>query len=265
MREATALSWLVKYKRWLTLADAAKYLNKSPDMNVTETDLLWLALEGRLKIAARFPYPIPATIGTTETLTGIPEHIALEPFPLYPGIKGEFDLLSTPETLLLNKNGDLESSEILGGFVFNTDVPGKVVMIGTRTLPETAYWVIQSRDLLEFESKTEEFSNPLPAPLIEKIPTIGISEPLQVQENPKRKTNRQEQAVIEILIDLGCNPKALPPRQPGLPWVKSDVRKAALNRRNLFTEKSFDNTWERLRASWEILELTRGIPSEKRG
>lgn len=268
MREAAALNWLLKYKPWLTLADAAKHLSKSPDVNVTETDLLWLALEGHLKIAARFACPVAATLGTVRkfsTSGPAEEYIDLEPSPMPVGIEGVFVLRFDPFTLRLSVNGELESSEILGGFVFNTDVPGKVVMIGTRTLPETAYWVIQSRDLLEFESKPEEFSNPLPDPLIEETPMTGTSEPLQAEEKPKRKTDRQDQAVIEILIDFGYDPKALPPRQPGLPWVKSDVRKAALNRRNLFTENSFDNTWERLRANGEILELTQGIPYEKRG
>lgn len=178
MREDTALSWLLKYKPWLALAEAADYLNKSPGMNVTETDLLRLALQGYLTIAARFAYPVAATLGTVRKFSfpgPAEEYINFEPSPMAGGIEGVYVLRFDQFTLRFSVNGDLESNETLGGLVFNTDVPGKVVMIGTHTLPETARWVIQSRDLLEFESKPEDFSNSSPAYLHAQLNQISVS------------------------------------------------------------------------------------------
>ena len=247
------MSRLLKYTPWLTLADAATYLSSVE--NVTETDLLLLALEGQLKISARFVCPVAATAGTIiEPISFTGEIIQEDSCPIFPGIEGVFDLrLTTPQTVRLNSNRDLESC--LFGLEFSTDVPGRVVRIDTLTLPETAHWVIRSNDLLEFKSKLEEVSNQPPAPPIEETPMLGTSEPLRAKGEPDTKAYRQDQAILDMLKQLDYDPKALPPRQPGYPWVKAEVKTAALpNRKDLFTDSSFGKTWERLRRNGEIID-----------
>jgi hypothetical protein len=130
--------------------------------------------------------------------------------------------------------------------VFNTAVSGRVVMIDTRTLPETACWVIRTSDLLEFRSKLEDVSDQLQ-------PEASV--PLRAGGKPSTRTALQDQAVIEILNRLGHDPKALPPKKPGHKWVKFYVRREALaTRKDLFTTGTLDRTWERLLGNGEISE-----------
>jgi len=69
------------------------------------------------------------------------------------------------------------------------------------------------------------------------------------------KTQRQEQAIIEVLIKLGHSPRSLSPRVPGKAWIKSEVWKVLSDSHKLFTKNTFEKAWERLRANQEIAEL----------
>ncbi len=48
------VSWLFKLKKWLTLEDAAQHLSIILGEDVSESDVLHLALGGRLKLSVRF-------------------------------------------------------------------------------------------------------------------------------------------------------------------------------------------------------------------
>lgn len=175
---------------------------------------------------------------------------------MFPGIEGVFVLRFDPLTLRLSVNGELESSEPLGGFIFDTAEPEKVVKIDTRTLPETACWGIRSSDLLAFESRSEEVSSQLPDLIMEKKTTIGTSEPLQTKIKPNTRGSLQDQAIIEILKNLNYDPKAIPPRPAGHSGAKSVARREALTKhKDLFTTNSFDKIWQRLRDNGEIVDL----------
>ncbi|MGZ8917660.1 MAG: hypothetical protein ACXW0T_05515, partial [Methylobacter sp.] len=57
-------SKLSKFKNWWTLPDAAKYLSEADKNEVTEADILRLALDGELKLSVRFVNQTKARRGT---------------------------------------------------------------------------------------------------------------------------------------------------------------------------------------------------------
>lgn len=69
---------------------------------------------------------------------------------------------------------------------------------------------------------------------------------------PLSRTLRQEQVVIETLRQLGYDPKDLPDRPAGRKGAKAAARSELSNHKD-FTESSFSKTWERLRASRDIV------------
>ena len=64
---------------------------------------------------------------------------------------------------------------------------------------------------------------------------------------PLPKQRAQESRILELLELQGYSPKSLPQRAPGKPGPKSGTRKQALSERQLFSPKSFDTAWQRLR------------------
>lgn len=85
---------------------------------------------------------------------------------------------------------------------------------------------------------------------IESASTQNMEEP--AKHVPKGQL--QEQAMLDALRKLGYTPDALPPKTPGSNWVKAQARRELSSRKDLFTTKTFDSTWERLRKSGEIAE-----------
>lgn len=77
-------------------------------------------------------------------------------------------------------------------------------------------------------------------------------------ENDTQILSLKEQRKIEILRiirdELGLDPLQLPRIVQGRPWVKSKVKKALKLPNKLFTDNSFDDTWEELRKLKEIQE-----------
>lgn len=67
------------------------------------------------------------------------------------------------------------------------------------------------------------------------------------------KQRRQEQAILNFLTSNGHDPKKLPKRPPGISGPKAKVKKAMLANKTLFTDKSFELAWERLRSAAEIM------------
>ena len=93
------------------------------------------------------------------------------------------------------------------------------------------------------------------------VPMVAIkaieSASTQNKEEPAKhvpKGQLQEQAMLDALRKLGYTPDALPPKTPGSNWVKAQARRELSSRKDLFTTKTFDSTWERLRKSGEIAE-----------
>jgi hypothetical protein len=69
------LSKLLKLKEWLTVADAARRLSKSLEEEVSEADVLRLALDGRLQLSVFFTQPSPALLGTMITVEDASDHL----------------------------------------------------------------------------------------------------------------------------------------------------------------------------------------------
>ena len=62
------MSKLLKLKEWLTVPDAARYLSILLEEEVSEADLLRLALDGHLTISLLFTHPNPALCGKIITV-----------------------------------------------------------------------------------------------------------------------------------------------------------------------------------------------------
>jgi hypothetical protein len=62
------LSKLLKLKEWLTVPDAARHLSILLEEEVSEADVLRLALDGKLRLSVRFMDPSPAVCGTIHTV-----------------------------------------------------------------------------------------------------------------------------------------------------------------------------------------------------
>lgn len=74
--------------------------------------------------------------------------------------------------------------------------------------------------------------------------------------SPKKIKGRQqlqEEAIIDSLITKGFDPKNLPPRPNGGSGAKAVAREHCLQNRSLFTVKTFNSAWDRLREQKEII------------
>jgi hypothetical protein len=73
---------------------------------------------------------------------------------------------------------------------------------------------------------------------------------------PLPKMRQQEKVILDEIKKLGHDPQKLPKIIPGKPWVKSDVRQLVQYPPLFISVRVFDNTWERLLKSKEIIRLT---------
>lgn len=72
------------------------------------------------------------------------------------------------------------------------------------------------------------------------------------QSKHKNKQTLQEEAIIKTLIENDFLPKNLPTRKAGKSGPKAIAKKICLQDRNLFSDKSFDLAWDRLRGRKDI-------------
>lgn len=99
-------------------------------------------------------------------------------------------------------------------------------------------------EVFRLQSEPEESESPSPAKLVEANSQKGLL-----------KSKRQGNAILATLREMGYEPTGYPKQKDGHSGVKADVRgKLLTSRRDLFTEKSFDNAWQRLRNEGHIHE-----------
>jgi hypothetical protein len=65
---------------------------------------------------------------------------------------------------------------------------------------------------------------------------------------PEPKSHRQEHRILEIICELGYDPKNLPKSERGKPGVRALIREKALNDQSLFTKETFRKAWNRVLA-----------------
>jgi hypothetical protein len=70
------------------------------------------------------------------------------------------------------------------------------------------------------------------------------------ERKPLPRQRYQEDEILREIRNLGHDPKALPNREAGKPWIKSEVRAKFPQ----FTDSVFDKAWERLRRAGDIGE-----------
>lgn len=68
------------------------------------------------------------------------------------------------------------------------------------------------------------------------------------------KQPAQERRILELLKAQGHDPLALPKRNPGTRGAKAEVKAMALRENQLFSDKSFDKAWDRLRGHGDIAD-----------
>ena len=72
---------------------------------------------------------------------------------------------------------------------------------------------------------------------------------------PIPKQRAQEFRILELLQSKGHDALKLPNWEPGKGGVKSSIRKLALLETALFTKKTFDSTWQRLRDDGRMADI----------
>lgn len=71
----------------------------------------------------------------------------------------------------------------------------------------------------------------------------------------RSKQRAQEQRIRELISEAGHCADNLPARTKGVTGVKAKIKELALRNRALFTDRSFDKAWQRLRDLGELKEV----------
>jgi hypothetical protein len=89
-------------------------------------------------------------------------------------------------------------------------------------------------------------------------PSSGVAAPAPGAAPNTRasKGQIQEEAILDWLLSNNYDAKKLPKHKVGTPGTKSSVRAAMLKTPAIFSTKSFEHAWERLRNSKEIIDAT---------
>ncbi|EIN00426.1 hypothetical protein WQE_15386 [Paraburkholderia hospita] len=118
---------------------------------------------------------------------------------------------------------------------------------------EEAYWDDLNAWLEKFEPRIVfRFAPPVEPTSLDTCSnddTLDVAE-REPKSRPLARQRHQEDEILRVIRELGHDPKALPKRIPGQPWVKS----AARDKLTGFGDKVFDLAWERLRSAGDIAE-----------
>lgn len=134
-------------KGWVTLDEAAGYISEKAGVQVAESDLLELAVEGKLRLSALFRRTgtEDAVIGTVverEPGSCFIEFVEEDANPIRTTLNGLFELkVSDLPILCVNEAGEIESQTF--GLEFETGVPGRVVRLPSKALPPSCRWVMR--------------------------------------------------------------------------------------------------------------------------
>jgi hypothetical protein len=113
-------------------------------------------------------------------------------------------------------------------------------------------WLIVDLQVGYCFPKAEGAAEPVPAARLAVTQETAPDRGRRVK--PPQAFPAQEAEILKTLREQGHEPKQLPPRRAGKPWVKSAVWRA-IGVCQLFTsERVFKKAWDRLRASTEIAE-----------
>jgi hypothetical protein len=107
--------------------------------------------------------------------------------------------------------------------------------------------VIRRADALKYAANIGVNIAGNPAPTLEAVTPAPVIASMAVP-----KLRAQESRIIELLEANGYNPVKLSKRAPGKPGPKAEIKTLAMTEPKLFTTKSFDKAWERLRGEGSI-------------
>ncbi|TKD44230.1 hypothetical protein [Azotobacter chroococcum] len=144
-------------KGWVTLTEAAAHITEKAGARVTEADILELAVDGKLRLSARFrgegtEGAVAGTVAEPDPDSCFVDLVEEDPRPLLHLLNGVFGLrITTPPTVRVNAAGEIES--LAFGLEFETAITGRVVRLPCRTLPASAQWVMRPDEMLEFCGK----------------------------------------------------------------------------------------------------------------
>jgi hypothetical protein len=118
--------------------------------------------------------------------------------------------------------------------------------------PGDAVRLLQARKL----KVPEELSSLLPTAANDEVTSINESRPGSAANEPAKtplqRSAVQDQRILQLLRDRGYDPLHLPDRPKVGKGPKALVKLEAVKDRALFTDKSFEKAWERLRERQEI-------------
>lgn len=122
------------------------------------------------------------------------------------------------------------------------------------TLKSQDLWITRQ----QLEKLNSHLESGLPLPNIYSDPEHGrqAMERLSGELMPRYRQPTQEDLVLSVIVGRGLDPLALPMWESGKSGIKADLKGELLSDKpEVFTEKTFKKTWERLMADGRIAYL----------
>lgn len=177
--------------------------------------------------------------------------------------------LSEAERDLFLEHPDRDANKPLLPFEFTMDDFLKFALLPTFELRDFYTFADNTVDIKSIEkldgnhAPTSELARALmfgELPTIGDVPDIaaasGCTAPVDAAGAsvalPKQR--RQEQRILELLKAQGYAPLSLPKKEAGTRGAKAEIKKLALPEVSLFSDKSFDKAWERLRGYGDVAD-----------
>ncbi|WP_316677132.1 hypothetical protein [uncultured Tolumonas sp.] len=276
------MSNLLMLKKWLTIADSAKYLSSIFPENITEADLLQLALESQITISVYFPNgvivnDVDCDIEVYESLVYSEDREEDVDPEMNFVISDYLDIPSflrkkTPSSRTRRIIGvcDLPMIGLSRNFIFKlmmevlknhepitnfiddfphkfdllTNDAGKIFSVRQTDISnKDILLVFKAKSLNELEHLVEHNSLNL--------------EPDEVSENgtikPVTRSLAQEKQILLSIKELELNPIFLPKHINGTAGIKAKIKTILVGARaDLFTPSTFDKAWSRLLSDQKI-------------
>lgn len=118
--------------------------------------------------------------------------------------------------------------------------------------PSALYTFLEESGCLDVGDWFDEASGKWVSPVADFLEPFALS-----TKAPPPKQRAQEERILELIREAGHSPTELPPWEPKKDGAKAEVRRLALKERALFTSKSYDLAWQRLRDDGRIADKRR--------
>lgn len=264
---------LLTLKKWLTIADSARYLSSIFGENVTEADLLQLVLESQITMSVYFPNGVNACESECDLETYESVVYSLDNDDVESGVIAN-DYLSIPAYLRTRISSsvikriigifDIPMIGLSRNFVFKLMMEllrnNEPTTCALDTLPHCFDLLTNDAGRI-FSIRQTDISNKefllvfKVSSLTELEPMIGVSqfddELTDGKDNkgckPIPRFQAQEEQILLSIKEQGLNPNSLPKQLNGKAGVKAKIKNNLIDSKAyLFTKSTFDKAWSRL-------------------